>query len=110
MRISGFSSLSQRSQCVIPSDKCAESTAIAGKSKESQKSSIIIQEKVNNVVFDSVLTFFSTFFSAKTKRGRREGDGKKKSRQFATNVTTIYDMSRQLATFCDNFRLLIPLT
>ena len=30
--------------------------------------------------------------SAKTKRGRREGDGKKMSRQFATTVTTIYDM------------------
>ena len=30
--------------------------------------------------------------SAKPKRGRREGDGKKKSRQFATNVTTNYDI------------------
>ena len=28
--------------------------------------------------------------SAKTKRGRREGDDKNKSPQFATNVTTIY--------------------
>ena len=44
------------------------------------------------------------------ERGRREGDGKKMSRQFATNVTTIYDMSRQFATFYDNFRLFIPLT
>ena len=48
--------------------------------------------------------------SAKSKRGRREGDGKKMSRQFATNVTTIYDMSRQFVTFYDNFRLYIPLT
>ena len=31
-------------------------------------------------------------FSAKTKRARRQGDGKKMSRQFATNVTTIYDI------------------
>ena len=38
------------------------------------------------------------------------GTGKKMSRQFATNVTTIYDMSRQFATFYDNFRLFIPLT
>ena len=48
--------------------------------------------------------------SAKTKRGRREGDGKKTSRQFATNVTTIYDILRQLATFYDNFHLFVPLT
>ena len=41
--------------------------------------------------------------SAKTKRGRREGDGKK-------NVTTIYDNLRHFATFYDNFRLFIPLT
>ena len=39
-----------------------------------------------------------------------KGTGKKMSRQFATNVTTIYDMSRQFATFYDNFRLFIPLT
>ena len=38
------------------------------------------------------------------------GREKKASRQFATNVTTIYDMSRQFATFYDNFRLFIPLT
>ena len=41
--------------------------------------------------------------SAKTKRGRREGDGKK-------SVTTIYDNLRHFATFYDNFRLFIPLT
>ena len=48
--------------------------------------------------------------SAKTKRGRREGDGKK-------NVTTICDKrhdnlrqtSRQFATFYDNFRLFLHL-
>ena len=32
------------------------------------------------------------------------------SRQFATNVTTIYDILRQLATCYDNFRLFLPLT
>ena len=41
--------------------------------------------------------------SAKTKRGRREGDGKK-------SVTTIYDNLRHFATFYDNFHLFIPLT
>ena len=45
--------------------------------------------------------------SAKSKRGRREGDGKK-------NVTTIcdkrHDVLRQFATFYDNFRLFVPLT
>ena len=39
-----------------------------------------------------------------------KGTGKKMSRQFATNVTTIYDMSRQFATFYDNFRLFISLS
>ena len=39
------------------------------------------------------------------------GRGREKmSRRFATNITTIYDMSRQFATFYDNFRLFIPLT
>ena len=44
------------------------------------------------------------------QKGRREGDGKKMSRQFATNVTTIYDILRQLATSYDNYRLFVPLT
>ena len=39
-----------------------------------------------------------------------KGTGKKMSQKFATNVTRIYDMSRQFATFYDNFRLFIPLT
>ena len=46
----------------------------------------------------------------KPKGDGGKGTGKKMSRQFATNVTTIYDMSRQFATFYDNFRLFIPLT
>ena len=55
-------------------------------------------------------------FSPLSKSRRNpKGDGgkgteKKMSRQFATNVTTVYDMSRQFATFYDNFRLFIPLT
>ena len=49
--------------------------------------------------------------SAKTKRGRREGDGKKYvTTIFPTNVMTIYDILRQFATFYDNFRLFVPLT
>ena len=36
-------------------------------------------------------------FFGENQKGRREGDGKKMSRQFATNVTTIYDILRQLA-------------
>ena len=41
-----------------------------------------------------------------TKRGRREGDGKKgqTSRQLATNVMRIYDSLQQVATFY-NLRL-----
>ena len=38
---------------------------------------------------------FSGHRSSPDKRGRREGDSKKKSRQFATNVRTIYDILRQ---------------
>ena len=38
--------------------------------------------------------------TAKSKRGRREGDGKKKR----------HDNLRHFATFYDNFRLFIPLT
>ena len=48
MRISGASSLSYRSVS-IPSDRCAENTAIAGKIKKSHKSSLISKEKVNKV-------------------------------------------------------------
>ena len=49
--------------------------------------------------------------TAETKTGRREGDGKKKTwRQFATTVTTFYDILRQFATFYDNFSLFVPLT
>ena len=61
-------------------------------------------------IFAQVVPSTLPIESAKTKRGRREGDGKKMSRQSATNVTTIYDMSRQFATFYDNFRLFVPLT
>ena len=39
-----------------------------------------------------------------------KGTGKKTSRQFATDVTTIYDMLRQFATFYDNFCLFVPLS
>ena len=47
-------------------------------------------------------------FSLRNPKGDGgKGTGKKVSRQFATNVTTIYDMSRQFATFYDNFRLFI---
>ena len=46
----------------------------------------------------------------KPKGDGGKGTGKTMSRQFATNVTTIYDMSQQFATFYDNFRLFIPLT
>ena len=47
----------------------------------------------------------------KPKGDGGKGTGKKMSRQFASlNVTTIYDMSRQFATFYDNSRLFIPLT
>ena len=38
-----------------------------------------------------------------------KGTGKKTSRQFATNVTTIFDILRQLATFYDNFRLFVSI-
>ena len=41
----------------------------------------------------------------KPKGDGGKGTGKKMSRQFATNVTTIYDILRQLATFYDNFHL-----
>ena len=43
-------------------------------------------------------------------RKPKEDGGKwpgKKSRQFATDVTTVYDILRQLATFYDNFRLFV---
>ena len=46
----------------------------------------------------------------KPKGDGGKGTGKKMSRLFATNVTTICDMSRQFATFYDNFRLFVPLT
>ena len=39
-------------------------------------------------------------------RGRQ----KKVSRQFATNVTTIYDILREFVTFDDNIRLCVPMT
>ena len=45
------------------------------------------------------------------KRWRREGDGKKNVTTICDkNVTTIYDILRQRATFYDNFRLFVPLT
>ena len=44
-----LSFLSDRS-VFVPSDKCAESTASAGKSKERQRSSLISKEKVNKVL------------------------------------------------------------
>ena len=50
------------------------------------------------------------FTRRKPKGDGGKGTGKKMSRQFATNVTTIYDILQQLATFYDNFRLFIPLT
>ena len=40
------------------------------------------------------------------KRGRQQ----KMSRQFATNVTTIYDILQQVATFYHNFRRIVPFT
>ena len=50
-------------------------------------------------------------YSANTKKGTAgSGRQKQKSRRFATNVTTIYEIIRQLATFYDNFRLIVPLT
>ena len=41
----------------------------------------------------------------KPKGDGGKGTGKKTSRQYATNGTTMYDISRQFATFYDNFRL-----
>ena len=53
----------------------------------------------------------SGFSRRKPKGDGGKGTGRKMSRQFATNVTTIYDIVRQLqATFYDNFRLFVPLT
>ena len=53
---------------------------------------------------------FGSSFGENQKGTAGRGRGKKMSRQFATNVTTIYDILRQLATFYDNFRLFLPLT
>ena len=51
-----------------------------------------------------------TTFGENQKGTGGKGTGKKMSRQFATNVTTIYDILRQLATLYDSFRLFVPLT
>ena len=51
-----------------------------------------------------------SWIGAKTKSGRREGDGKKTSRQFATNVNTLYDIFTTFCDIYDNFRLFVPLT
>ena len=45
----------------------------------------------------------------KQKGTAGRGREKKKSRQFATSVTTIYDILRRFATFYDNFRLFVPI-
>ena len=48
MRISEFSSLFLNdSSVVVPSNKCAENIAIAGKLRKTQKSSLISKEKVD---------------------------------------------------------------
>ena len=55
--------------------------------------------------------WFSLPLLQKGKEKKIRGDGlKKRSRQFATNVTTIYDILGHFATFYDNFRLFVPLT
>ena len=58
-------------------------------------------------LFGSGGSFQAFHFSAKTKTGRREGDGRK-------NVRTIcdkrHDILRQFATFYDNSRPFVPLT
>ena len=69
----------------------------------------VVRWKLRPAIFGVELVL-GNIDSAKTKRERREGDGKKTSRQFATNVTTIYEILRQIATFYDNFRLFVPLT
>ena len=46
----------------------------------------------------------------KPKEDGGKGTAKKTSRQFATNVTTIYNILWQFATFYDNFRLFVPLS
>ena len=56
-----------------------------------------------------------TSFSTSSIRRKPKGDGEKGtgktiSRQFATNITTLFDILRQFATFYDNFRLFVPLT
>ena len=51
MRISGFSSLfSAIAVVVVPSDKCAENTAITGKIEDKPKSSLISKEKVKKAL------------------------------------------------------------
>ena len=58
----------------------------------------------------SILKCEVGFTRRKPKGDGEKRTGKKTPRQSSTNVTTIYDVLRQLATFYDNFRLFVPWT